>query len=392
MNHELITVIDQICKEKGISKTVLLEAVEAALVTAARKKYPDNENLVVKVNPKTGKIEIHVVFTVVEEVEDMDNEMSLEEALQIDPDATLGGQIVIEQDFEGYGRIAAQTAKQVIVQKVKEAERDIIVNEYSGRIGELVNGIVMRHEKGNYLIDIGKTEAVLPLREQAPRESYKQGDRIRAYLLDVRTTNKGPQIVLSRSFPDLVAKLFEMEVPEIYENIVEIKGTVREAGDRTKIAVYSNDSAVDPVGACVGMKGSRVQAVVRELRGEKIDIIPWTEDPVHFISKALSPATVEKVAVDEDERSALVIVTDTQLSLAIGKKGQNVRLAAKLTGWKIDIYSETEYDKMTLKDREKEIEEAIVRESRLLEEAQQTDEETAAPEPAEAETESGENA
>ncbi len=253
----------------------------------------------------------------------------------------------ILQDFEGYGRIAAQTAKQVIVQRVKEAERDIIVNEYSGRIGDLVNGIVMRQEKGNYIIDIGKTEAVLPMREQAPRESYKQGDRVRAYLLDVRTTNKGPQIVLSRSNPELVSKLFEMEVPEIYENIVQIKGAVREAGDRTKIAVQSRDSAVDPVGACVGMKGSRVQAVVRELRGEKIDIIPWTEDPIQFISKALSPATVEKVAVDEDEKSALVIVSDTQLSLAIGKKGQNVRLAAKLTGWKIDIYSESEYDKMT---------------------------------------------
>ncbi len=373
MNHELITVIDQICKEKGISKDVLLEAVESALVSAARKKFPENENIKVKVNPKNGKISIHLIYQVVEEVENPGNQMTLEEAKDLDPSAEIGGEVDILQDFEGYGRIAAQTAKQVIVQRVKEAERDIIVNEYSGRIGDLVNGIVMRQEKGNYIIDIGKTEAVLPVREQAPRESYKQGDRVRAYLLDVRTTNKGPQIVLSRSNPELVSRLFEMEVPEIYEKIVEIKGAVREAGDRTKIAVYSKDSAVDPVGACVGMKGSRVQAVVRELRGEKIDIIPWTEDPIQFISKALSPATVEKVAVDEDEKSALVIVSDTQLSLAIGKKGQNVRLAAKLTGWKIDIYSESEYDKMTQKDREKEIEEAIARESRLLEEAQAAD-------------------
>ncbi|MGC2424432.1 MAG: transcription termination factor NusA [Nitrospirota bacterium] len=377
MNHELITVIDQICKEKGISKDVLLEAVESALVSAARRKFPENENIRVKVDPKNGKISIHLIYQVVTEVEEPGNQMTLEEAKELDPTAEIGGEVDILQDFEGYGRIAAQTAKQVIVQRVKEAERDIIVNEYSGRIGDLVNGIVMRQEKGNYIIDIGKTEAVLPMREQAPRENYKQGDRVRAYLLDVRTTNKGPQIVLSRSNPELVSKLFEMEVPEIYENIVQIKGAVREAGDRTKIAVQSKDSAVDPVGACVGMKGSRVQAVVRELRGEKIDIIPWTEDPIQFISKALSPATVEKVAVDEDEKSALVIVSDTQLSLAIGKKGQNVRLAAKLTGWKIDIYSESEYDKMTQKDREKEIEEAIARESRLLEEAQAADADSA---------------
>jgi len=378
MNHELITVIDQICKEKGISKDVLLEAVESALVSAARKKFPDNENITVKVNSKNGKIAINLIYRIVEEVEDENNEMTIAEAREADPSAQVGGEVIFVQDFEGYGRIAAQTAKQVIVQRVKEAERDIIVNEYSGRIGELVNGIVMRQEKGNYIIDIGKTEAVLPLREQAPRENYKQGDRIRAYLLDVKTTNKGPQIVLSRSHPELVSKLFEMEVPEIYEGIVQIRGAVREAGDRTKIAVYSKDSAVDPVGACVGMKGSRVQAVVRELRGEKIDIIPWTDDVVHFISKALSPATVEKVATDEDEKTALVIVSDTQLSLAIGKKGQNVRLAAKLTGWKIDIYSETEYDKMSSKDREKDIEEAIARETRLLEESQQAAEGAAA--------------
>jgi len=370
MNQELIMVVEQISKEKGIPKETLLEAVESALLSAARKKFPDNENVAVKINSKNGEIKIQVIYQVVEEVEDEDLEISLAEARQFAPDAVVGSEIIEEHDFEGYGRIAAQTAKQVIVQKVKEAERDIIIDEYSGRIGELLNGIVMRQEKGNYIVDIGRTEAVLPPREQAPRESYKQGDRIRAYLLDVRSTVKGPQIVLSRSHPELVARLFEMEVPEIYEGIVEIKGAVREAGDRTKIAVASKDSAVDPVGACVGMKGSRVQAVVRELRGEKIDIIPWTEDQRVFISKALSPAQVEKVAIDEEERSALVIVSDQQLSLAIGKKGQNVRLAARLTGWKIDIYSESEYESMEHGDRERDIEEAIARESRLLEEQQ----------------------
>ena len=229
-----------------------------------------------------------------------------------------------------------------------------------------MNGIVLRHEKGAYYIDLGKTEAVLPAREQVPRESYRRGDRVRAYVLEVRDTSKGPQVVLSRAHPDFVSRLFEMEVPEIYENIVEIKGVVREAGDRTKIAVASKDSQVDPVGACVGMKGSRVQAVVRELRGEKIDIIPWSEDPRIFIAKALSPAVVEKVGVTEEDRSALTVVADSQLSLAIGKKGQNVRLAAKLTGWKIDILSESEYDQERQKEREQEIEAAIVEETRKL--------------------------
>jgi N utilization substance protein A len=240
----------------------------------------------------------------------------------------------------------------------------VVFKEYNDKIGQLVNGIVLRHEKGAYYIDLGKTEAVLPSREQVSRESYRRGDRVRALVLEVRDTSKGPQVVLSRSHPDFVAKLFEMEVPEIYENIVEIKGVEREAGDRTKIAVSSKEAQVDPVGACVGMKGSRVQAVVRELRGEKIDIIPWSEDPRVFIAKALSPAVVEKVGVTEEDRSALAVVADSQLSLAIGKKGQNVRLAAKLTGWKIDILSESEYDEERQKEREHEIEAAIVEETR----------------------------
>jgi N utilization substance protein A len=261
-----------------------------------------------------------------------------------------------------------------------------VFKEFNDKIGLLVNGIVLRHEKGAYFIDLGKTEAVLPAREQVPRENYRRGDRIRALVLEVKDTSKGPQVVLSRSHPDFVAKLFEMEVPEIYENIVEVKGVVREAGDRTKIAVASKESQVDPVGACVGMKGARVQAVVRELRGEKIDIIPWSEDPRIFIAKALSPAVVEKVGVTEEDRAALAVVADAQLSLAIGKKGQNVRLAAKLTGWKIDILSESEYEQERQKERDQEIEAAIAEETRKM--AEETEAaETLEAEHAEAEAE-----
>src|SRR4030067_2400308 len=266
-----------------------------------------------------------------------EEEIALEEAQGLFPEAQVDGEVPIQIECEGFGRIAAQTARQVIVQKVREAEREVVFREYNDKIGQLVNGIVLRHEKGAYYIDLGKTEAGLPSREQESGESYRRGDRVRALVLEVRDTSKGPQVVLSRSHPDFVAKLFEMEVPEIYENIVEIKGVEREAGDRTKIAVSSKEAQVCAVGACVGMKGSRVQAVVRELRGEKIDIIPWSEDPRVFIAKALSPAVVEKVGVTEEDRSALAVVADSQLSLAIGKKGQHVRLAAKLTGWKIAI-------------------------------------------------------
>jgi N utilization substance protein A len=295
-----------------------------------------------------------------------EEEITLDEALALFPEAQLEGEVPLEVQFEGFGRIAAQTARQVIVQKVREAERDVVLKEFSDKIGQLVNGIVLRHEKGAYFIDLGKTEAVLPAREQVPRENYRRGDRVRAFVLEVKDTSKGPQVVLSRSHPDFVSKLFEMEVPEIYENVVVIKGVVREAGDRTKIAVASKEAQVDPVGACVGMKGARVQAVVRELRGEKIDIIPWSEDPRVFIAKALSPAVVEKVGVTEEDRAALAVVADAQLSLAIGKKGQNVRLAAKLTGWKIDILSESEYEQERQKERDQEIEAAIAEETRKM--------------------------
>lgn len=365
MSQELIQVVDQISKEKGISKEMVIEAVESALVSAARKKY-GTQRIAVQIDPKRGDIIMYAYKKVVPEVMNPEEEITLEEALELYPDAQMDGEVPLQVEFEGFGRIAAQTARQVIVQKVREAERDVILREFNDKIGQLVNGIVLRHEKGAYYIDLGKTEAVLPAREQVQRENYRRGDRVRAYVLEVRDTSKGPQVVLSRAHPEFVSRLFEMEVPEIYENIVEVKGVVREAGDRAKIAVSSKDSQVDPVGACVGMKGSRVQAVVRELRGEKIDIIPWSEDPRIFIAKALSPAVVEKVGVTEEDRSALAVVADSQLSLAIGKKGQNVRLAAKLTGWKIDILSESEYDQERQKEREQEIEAAIVEETRKM--------------------------
>ncbi len=365
MNQELIQVIDQMSKEKGISKEVMIEAVESALVTAAKKKF-GSQKIAVQIDPKRGDIYLYAYKKVVQMVTNPEEEISLEEAQTLFPEAQLDGEVPIQMEFQGFGRIAAQTARQVIVQKVREAERDVVLKEFNEKIGQIVNGMVLRHEKGAYFVDLGKTEAVLPAREQVPRESYRRGDRIRALVLEVKDTSKGPQVVLSRSHPDFVARLFEMEVPEIYENIVEVKGVVREAGDRTKIAVASRDPQVDPVGACVGMKGSRVQAVVRELRGEKIDIIPWSEDARIYIAKSLSPAVVEKVGVTEEDRSALAVVADNQLSLAIGKKGQNVRLAAKLTGWRIDILSESEYEQERQKERELEIEARIAEETRKM--------------------------
>ena len=365
MSQELIQVIDQISKEKGISKEMVIEAVESALVSAAKRKY-GAQRVAVQIDPKRGDISMFAYKKVVPAVLNPDEEITLEDAISHFPEAQMDGEVPFQVEFEGFGRIAAQTARQVIVQKVREAERDVVLREFNEKIGQLVNGIVLRHEKGAYFIDLGKTEAVLPAREQVPRENYRRGDRVRAHVLEVKDTSKGPQVVLSRSHPDFVSKLFEMEVPEIYENIVEIKGVVREAGDRTKIAVASKDSHVDPVGACVGMKGARVQAVVRELRGEKIDIIPWSDDPRIFIAKALSPAVVEKVGVTEEDRAALAVVADAQLSLAIGKKGQNVRLAAKLTGWKIDILSESEYEQERQKERDEEIEAAIAEETRKM--------------------------
>ncbi len=362
MKSELMVVIDQIGREKGIDKAKVIAALESALLTAAKKRFGHSENIQVDIDVETGEISIVKKKTIAENVLDSKNEISLEEARLIDEEAEMGDEIGSLIELEEFGRIAAQAAKQVICQKVREAEWESIEREYSKKEGELVHGVILGQERRNYLVDIGKTEALLPIQEQIPRETHRRGDRVRALLLEVRRTSKDVQVILSRAHPQFVVKLFGLEVPEIAEKIVEIKGVVREPGDRTKISVASRDKAVDPVGACVGVKGSRVQAIVRELHGEKIDIIPWTNDPRVFIGEALNPASIEKVGIDEQKKSALVVVADSQLSLAIGKNGQNVRLAAKLTGWKIDIISSTEYEKQKL-ERDREIKAALAEEA-----------------------------
>ncbi|HEX4967795.1 MAG TPA: transcription termination factor NusA [Nitrospiraceae bacterium] len=365
MNRELISVIDELGRQKGIDKSRVIGAIEAALQMAAKKRFGQAENIQVEIDSKTGEISVVSKKTIVDAVANPKTEVSLQEARQFDSEAEVGDEIGSVIEMSDLGRIAAQTAKQVIFQKVREAEWEAVQKEYSTRQGDLVNGIILGVERRNYLVDLGKTEAVLPIQEQIPRESYRCGDRVKAMLLEVRRTPKDVQVILTRSHPQFVAKLFELEVPEVLEKIVEIKSIVREPGDRTKIAVTSREKAVDPVGACVGIKGSRVQAVVRELRGEKIDIITWTSDPRVFIAEALNPASIEKVGVDEEKKSALVVVADSQLSLAIGKNGQNVRLAARLTGWKIDIISATEYEKEKA-ERDKEIKAALAEEAEAL--------------------------
>ena len=340
-NFNLKHTIDQIVKEKAIDKQIIVEALEQAVLTAANKKYRNTRELEAHYNEEIGEVELFEFVTVVEEVQDSYKEIDLEEAREADPEVEIGDSLGMKMDASGFSRIAAQTAKQVIIQRVREAERETIFSDFKDRIGELVNGVVRRFEKGDLVVDLGRAEAVLSHKDQAPREVYRQGDRIKALITDIRMTTKGPQIILSRIHPNVIVKLFEAEVPEIAEGIVEVMGVVREPGSRTKIAVYSHESDVDPVGACVGMRGSRVQNVVSELRGEKIDIIPWSEDIARFACNALAPAVVSKVYVDEESREMEVIVADDQLSLAIGKRGQNVRLAAKLIGWKIDIKSES---------------------------------------------------
>ena len=381
MNRELISVIDEIGRQKGIDKSKVIGAIEAALQTAAKKRFGQAENIQVEIDPKTGEISVVSKKVIVDSVTNPKAEISLKEARAYDSEAEVGDEIGSLIEMDELGRIAAQTAKQVIFQKVREAEWEAVQKEYSTRQGDLVNGIILGMERRNYLVDLGKTEAILPIQEQIPRETYRRGDRVKAMLLEVRRTPKDVQVILTRSHPQFVAKLFELEVPEVMEKIVEIKAVVREPGDRTKIAVTSREKAVDPVGACVGIKGSRVQAVVRELRGEKIDIITWTSDPRVFIAEALNPATIEKVGVDEEKKSALVVVADSQLSLAIGKNGQNVRLAARLTGWKIDIISATEYEKEKA-ERDKEIKAALAEEA----EAQRQQEEARQQERAQAES------
>ena len=347
MNQELLHLIEQISREKGVEKSVVIDAVLSAVLSAARKRFGTVDNINARLDEVTGAITLFSLKTVRDEDDIVDDslEISLEEAQDIRPDATVGSVIEVQHDIDDFGRIAAQTAKQVIIQKVREAERDMVYRDFKDRQGELVNGLVARIEReGNLIVDLGKTEGLLPRREQSFREVFKRSDRIRAYITEVKRASSGPQVILSRTHPGFLMRLFEMEVPEIYEGIVEIKGAVRDSSGRAKIAVVSHDKDVDPIGACVGLKGMRVQSVVQELRGEKIDIIQWTDDQVQYVRNALSPARVSRVSVNEADKTMQVIVPDDQLSLAIGKRGQNVRLAAKLTHWKIDIKSEGEVD------------------------------------------------
>jgi N utilization substance protein A len=343
MASQLYQQIELISREKHIEPEIIIAAIEDAMVVAARKYYRTEEELRSKFNPTTGLVEVYSVHTVVEEVADPVREISLNDARKRQPDVEVGGEVTEAKPTDVLGRIAAQTAKQVILQKVREAERDTIYNEFHTRVGELINSVVKRMEGPDIIVDMGRTEARLPKREQSRLEAYNVGDRLRVTIRAVERAAKGPQVVVSRADPALVQRLFEMEVPEIYDGTVQIRAVAREAGERTKIAVESRDKDVDPVGACVGMKGMRVQSIIRELRGEKIDIIPFNEETVAFAQKALSPAKVTRVQIiDPEEKRLEVIVEDTQLSLAIGKKGQNVRLASKLIGWNIDIKSEEE--------------------------------------------------
>ncbi len=335
--------IEQVGKDKGIDKQIVVDAIIQGMLVAARKKYGTYRDIEAQYNEETGEVELYEFKEVVRKEDFIDEEIEiiLEEAQQLNPDIQVADSIGIKLEANELGRIAAQTAKQIITQRVRDAERELIYNEFEQRKGEIASGIARRVERGAIVVDLGRTEAYIPPREQIPGEVYKPGDRIQGYLLDVRQTTRGPQIIMSRASEQYLMKLFEMEVPEIYDGIVQIMAAAREPGARAKIAVYSKDAAVDPVGACVGMKGSRVQNIVQELRGEKIDIVPWDEDITRFACNALAPAEISRVFVDETNKEMEIVVPDNQLSLAIGKKGQNVRLAAKLTGWKLDITSES---------------------------------------------------
>jgi N utilization substance protein A len=344
MASDLDRVIDQVSREKGVDREVLIRSLEEAVKAAAKKKLGQNYDLEVSYNEELGEVEVFEFKDVVEEVTDKHVQVTLEEAKEIDPESEVGDSLGVKMDTDAFGRIAAQSAKQVIMQRLREAERDIVYDDYKDRRGEIIHGIVQRFDKGSLIVNLGRAEAELPPKEQIPKETYKQGDRIRAFIMDVKQFSRGPQIILSRTHPNFLSALFENEVPEISEGIVTIVQVAREPGSRAKIAVTSKDSDVDPVGACVGMKGSRVQAVVQELRGEKIDIVTWDSDPAKFICNALAPAEITRVVVDEGDKSMEVVVPDDQLSLAIGKRGQNVRLASRLSGWNLDVTSEANYN------------------------------------------------
>lgn len=361
MTKELCFVIDQISREKGISRDALLKVLEAALLSAVRKRFGGRTNIDLKIDPKTCAIHAFETKTVVETVQNKDEELTAQEAAKLSPGSALGDTVELPIPLTDLGRIAAQTAKQVIFQRVREAERDIIFDEFKDKAGHIVSGTVLRKEKNIYFISLGKTEAVLSQRDTLPNETLKRGDIVKAYLSEVRQTSKGPAIILSRTDPNFIIGLFKMEVPEINDGVVIVKGIAREPGERTKIAVFSKDSSVDAVGACVGMKGTRVQSIVRELRGERIDIIPWSEDPRIFIARALTPSTVDRVGINEEgTKTAMVIADDQQLSLAIGKRGQNIKLATKLTGWEIEILSESEYSKIKMEETDRSLNRAIL--------------------------------
>ncbi len=340
---DLSRMIEKVGEDKGIDKQIVIDAVIQGMIVAARKKYGTYRDIEAQYNEETGEVELYEFKEVVtpEAFVDEEIEIILEEARALNPDIQVSDQIGIKMETNDLGRIAAQMAKQIITQKVRDAERDIIFNEFEQRKGEIASGIARRVERGAIVVDLGRTEAYIPPREQIPGEQYKPGDRLQGYISDVRQTTRGPQIIMSRASEQYLIKLFEMEVPEIYDGIVQVMAAAREPGARAKIAVYSKDSSVDPVGACVGMKGSRVQNIVQELRGEKIDIVPWDEDVTRFACNALAPAEISRVFVDESNKEMEIVVPDNQLSLAIGKRGQNVRLASKLTGWKLDILSDS---------------------------------------------------
>lgn len=348
-NKELILALEELEKEKGIKKEYLLESIETALVTAYKRNFDALENVKVVMDPKTGATHVYSIKEVMEKANDEDTEISVKEAQKINPDLGEGDTVEIEIVPRDFGRIAAQTAKQVIIQKLREAERDIIYNEFNDRKGEIVSGLIQKADHNIVVMDLGKLEGVMPPKEQIPTEHYKVNQKIKGYVMDVERGAKGaPQVIVSRSHPDFVRKLLEFEIPEIYEGVIEIKSVSRDPGYRSKVAVYSPDENIDPVGSCVGQKGVRIQNVINELNGEKIDVIEWNEDPSIYIASALLPAQILAVDVKEEEKFAQVIVPDDQLSLAIGKSGQNARLAARLTNWKIDIKSETQFREMLL--------------------------------------------
>ena len=354
MNFELIEALNELEKEKGIESEVIIEAIEAALVSAYKKNFGTQSNMKIDIDRSTGDIRVFSRKTIVETVSNPKEEIALSEARRKDPRYELGDVLDIEVTPKDFGRIAAQTAKQVVVQRIREAERDMVYDEYANRDGDIVTGVVQRQEGKNVYIDLGKTEAILTQNEQMPGEQYRNQERLKILIIDVKKTTKGPQIMVSRTHPGLLKRLFELEVPEIHDGTVELKSVAREAGARSKIAVYSKNENVDPVGSCVGPKGLRVQAIVNELKGEKIDIVKWSPDPAKFIANSLSPAKVISVDANPDEKVAKVVVPDYQLSLAIGKEGQNARLAAKLTGWKIDIKSESQVENNETADTENE--------------------------------------